>query len=107
MSETQKTITAWADETFGPGIDLARLAARANEEMAELLTEVTSNSDLEICAVEAADVLIVLYIFAEKIGFDLDAMVDHKMQINRSREWVRDGTGAGYHVRTKPREAGR
>jgi hypothetical protein len=35
--EDQESISAWADQTFGPASSNARVAARANEVMAELL----------------------------------------------------------------------
>jgi hypothetical protein len=35
--EDQESISAWADQTFGPASSNARVAAKANEEMAELL----------------------------------------------------------------------
>ena len=33
------------------------------------------------------------------VGRDLLAEVDAKMEINRRREWVPDGTGCGRHVK--------
>jgi hypothetical protein len=50
-------------------------------------------------AVEAADVLIVLYGVAGMRGFDLHAEVDRKMKTNRSRTWHALGDGTGYHIR--------
>ena len=35
--EDQESMSAWADQTFGPASSNARVAARANEGMAELL----------------------------------------------------------------------
>lgn len=32
------------------------------------------------------------------LGVDFDELVDTKMDINRKREWKRDGTGCGQHV---------
>ena len=90
-SETQATISTWANDTFGPSGSNARVAARANEEMAELLRALTADD---------ADVLIVLYRLATRLGVDLYAEVDRKMSINRAREWKLDATGHGYHVRS-------
>lgn len=100
MGETQKTIAIWANEVFGPAPSVARIAARANEEMAELLRHVTSgNADAYEIVVEAADVVIVLMRLAEVCRRDLMAEVEDKMAINRQRRWQKDGTGHGYHVR--------
>ena len=70
--ETQWTISAWATETFGPASSHARVAARANEEMAELLRGFTSSADIGKLLEEAADVVIVLYRLADRLGMDLD-----------------------------------
>lgn len=64
--ETQKTITNWADETFGPVNNNFRVAARANEEMAELLRAL-SVGDEEKAREEAADVVIVLARLATRL----------------------------------------
>ncbi len=50
---------------------------------------------------EIADVVIVLYRLASELGVDLLEEIDHKMQINRARQWHRTGDGHGYHVREK------
>lgn len=97
--ETQATISTWADDTFGPSGSNARGAARANEEMAELLGILTVDDASPKAAAEIADVLIVLYRLATRLGVDLHAEVDRKMAVNRAREWKRDGSGHGYHVR--------
>ncbi len=69
--ETQESIAAWCEETFGPAPSVARIAARANEEMAELLRHITSGQDAEDIVEEAADVVIVLYRVAHILGFHL------------------------------------
>lgn len=99
--ETQQSIAEWANRTFGPAPSLARIAARANEEMAELLRAATADRSSLVLVEEAADVVIVLYRLAHASGYDLDAMVDAKMRENRTRDWKVDGTGHGYHVREK------
>lgn len=102
--ETTETISRWAEETFGPAGSNARVAARANEEMAELLRKVTSAKDGEVDAMtaeECADVVIVLHRLAWRCGVDLYAAVNQKMEINRRRKWNLDGSGHGYHVREK------
>lgn len=99
MAETQHSIQAWANMAFGPAPDPARVAARANEEMAELLRAATSEQPPEVLIEEAADVVIVLMRFAEVVGEDLMKEIDRKMTVNRGREWKKDGTGHGYHIR--------
>ena len=102
MRETQASIVAFADEAFGPAPSVARIAARANEEMAELLRAATMpDSDPRLVAREAADVVIILHRLAHVCGCDLGGEIDAKMAINRGRTWMRDGTGHGYHVRAK------
>jgi NTP pyrophosphatase (non-canonical NTP hydrolase) len=101
MGETQESVSKWANETFGPAGSNARVAARANEEMAELLRALTADDSSPKAIAEVADVVIVLYRLATRLGGDLHAEVDRKMAINRAREWKLDATGHGYHVRDK------
>jgi NTP pyrophosphatase (non-canonical NTP hydrolase) len=101
MRETQQSISWWASETFGPVSSNIRVAARANEEMAELLRALSTNDKNPKAHEEMADVLIVLFRLAARMGIDLLDAVDKKMEINRSREWKLDGSGHGYHVRDK------
>ena len=92
MIETQTSIIAWATETFGPDGSDFRLAARANDELAELLRAIAGTEpcihcggsrDFDasncpcggayasaICA-EAADVMIVLVRLAERHGLGI------------------------------------
>lgn len=97
--ETQKSIETWRLETFGPFLSAMRMGARANEEMAELLRALSTGDPN--AANEIADVVIVLYGVASKLGVDLHDEVDRKMNINRARTWNVDSTGHGYHVRDK------
>lgn len=99
MRETSRGIADWAGEVFGIASGF-RTAARANEEMAELLTKVAKNEDVRSITEECADVAIILIILCYRLGGDLFEAVDDKMRVNRARSWVRDGTGCGYH--TKP-----
>ena len=101
MSENQKTISRWTNETFGPASSNARVAARANEEMAELLRALTADDRHPKAVEEAADVVIILYRLAERMGADLMAEIDRKMAINRARQWNVTTDGHGYHVRDK------
>jgi NTP pyrophosphatase (non-canonical NTP hydrolase) len=102
VRETQKTISEWAENTFGPSGSCARVAARANEEMAELLRALTSDdANIAKAAEEIADVVIVLYRLATRLGVDIQFEIEQKMEINRNRVWTKDGTGHGYHLRNK------
>lgn len=105
MIENQETIAKWADQTFGPATSLARVGARANEEMAELLRVLTSPTPDQSKAVEeAADVVIILFRLADLCGEDLLARIDRKMQTNRMRKWNLSNDGHGYHVRDKAQQ---
>jgi NTP pyrophosphatase (non-canonical NTP hydrolase) len=99
--ETQQSISDWAEEAFGPVGSNARVAARANEEMAELLRALTADDRHPKAAEEMADVVIVLARLATRLGVELTIEVERKMAVNRAREWKRDGTGHGYHVRDR------
>lgn len=96
--ETQFSISTWCQKTFGPAGSNARTAARANEEMAELLRCLTANDANPKAGEEMADVAIALYRLADRMGFDLEDEIDRKMAINRGRNWKLDGTGHGYHI---------
>jgi NTP pyrophosphatase (non-canonical NTP hydrolase) len=98
---TQGRISQWAEETFGPVSSNARVAARANEEMAELLRALTADDKNPGAAAEIADVMIVLYRLADRLGVDVQDQVNKKMEINAARTWSRSGDGHGYHVRPK------
>ena len=101
MIETQEGISQWADDTFGVVGSNARVAARANEEMAELLRALTADDTHPKAAEEVADIVIILYRLATRLGIDLHGEIDRKMAVNRDRVWNLDKTGHGYHVREK------
>jgi phosphoribosyl-ATP pyrophosphohydrolase len=165
MSETQESVSAWATEVFGEAGSDERVAARANEEMAEVLRAATADGDIDKIIEETADTMIVLLRLGRRLGVELDiglpsrvrysgatdlsqicafanqeiailllsltsgrrdraagdllhlwnklkaiieyaggavqAAIDAKMAINRQRVWNKDGSGHGYHVRTK------
>ncbi len=111
MKETQASITAWQDETFGPSPSPWLVVARALSEMEELEDLVNdrdgvndSHSDAEILE-ECADVVIVLMRLARDVRGDLLEAVDRKMAINRARKWTLDGNGHGQHVEESERDA--
>ena len=97
-SETQKSVTDWAEETFGPVRDHTTLVKRAQVEMDELL-EATAAADTNEMGKEAADVLILLMRLAEINNIDLNAAVNSKMQENRLRKWQPAGDGTGKHIK--------
>lgn len=102
MTETQRSISRWAEKTFGSSGSNASVAARANKEMAELLRALTANDKSHDAASEIADVVIVLYRLATRLGVNVQKEIDRKMLTNRLRVWKRDGSGHGYHLRFKP-----
>ena len=99
MRETQHTISKWATETFGESGTTIRVAIRANEEMAELLRALSVDDKHPKAAEEVADIFIVLYRVAERLGVDIHAEVQRKMAINRARRWNLDGSGHGYKTK--------
>lgn len=95
MDENCETIGIWAKHQFGvPKPELA--AARANEEMAEMI-KALAQGELEKADVEAADVVIVLCHYAAARGINLQEVINNKMAINRRREWGVSKYGIGYH----------
>lgn len=102
MMENQASISRWARDTFGPTMaPMMRTATRANEEMSELLKALAEDDHNPKAIEEAADVVILLYVLAARMGESLMAEVDRKMAINRAREWTVDASGHGYHVPEK------
>ncbi len=100
-SESQQTIEQWATATFGPPSSNMRIAARANEEMAELIRALSADDSHPKAAEEVADVVIILCRLATYLGVNLWVEVERKMEINRQREWKLTGDGHGYHTRDK------
>jgi len=95
--ETQKTISLWAEETFGAGGSNNVVATRANQEMAELLSAVAKD-DVKKVGTEIADVFICLYRLADRMGLDVKVLVNEKMKINRERKWDVGEHGVGQHI---------
>lgn len=98
--ETQQSICTWANETFGTSYTNAGVAARANQEMSELLMALARDDSFSGAPEEAADVMIVLMRVFERFGTTWQQEVDKKMAVNRGRTWKLDGSGHGYHVKT-------
>ena len=100
MIENQKTISEWANSTFGPVKSLKRSIKRMVEEVNELEDQAYVDiNDFDKISNECADILITLYQVANTFGFDLHACVDHKMEINRARKWKIAGDGTGQHIK--------
>jgi NTP pyrophosphatase (non-canonical NTP hydrolase) len=98
MIETQESVSVWAEETFGPISTKIRVAARANEEMAELLRELAIDDNNRKAGEEIADIIIILYRLASRLNINVQTEIAAKMEINRRRSWRLDGTGHGYHL---------
>ena len=100
--ESPESIGQWADETFGPiprdGAPGWTTFLRAQKEWDELHS-LFYQSDYEVgeVASEMADVCIVLMRGLNSLGYP--NMIDEKMAINRTRQWLPDGTGHGQHIK--------
>ena len=71
MTETQETISQWSIETFGDAGSNFRVAIRAQEEMTELLVAISTHEPQEDIIEEAADVAIVIYRLASRLGITI------------------------------------
>lgn len=100
MAETQATINAWIAETFGEAGSNLSVAARTNEEMAELMMALAVDDRHPKTVEECADIVIILYRLAERMGQDLHAAVATKMAVNRARKWA-VANGHGYHLKAE------
>lgn len=128
MNETQQTIGSWARETFQGGEDLSpRHVLRLLEEVVEA-SQAAGATWLEVVKTvrnlrppfpewslskplspekvseELADCSIVLAVIAERRCIDLAEEVNRKMAVNRSRIWVANGDGTGYHQKEEFRD---
>ena len=97
--ETPRTIVDWGLATFGSATPQA-LIRRLHDEVKELAAiELDPVGDsYEQAADECADVYIMLCQVMSHLGFHLASCVDHKMQINRARQWIIQQDGTGQHV---------
>lgn len=98
-SETIASVTAWANETFGPATIWTQVN-RALQEMDELVKlfpgGLANHKDFQAkIAEEAADVCICLY---RVIGTLDKEAINKKMAKNRDRKWNVDGQGCAQHV---------
>lgn len=75
MHETQRSVSEWADRTFGAVSSVASSLAVANEKAAFLIRELCEDASPAIVD-EAATVLACLYRTASVVGIDLDEATD-------------------------------
>lgn len=88
MAETQESIAAWIAETFGEEVSNARIVARANEEMAELLKCVTTDEDHPKIGEELADVAICLCRLGPRLGVDVLGQEKPFTRENWDEHWL-------------------
>jgi hypothetical protein len=100
--ENQDSITQWAEGVFGPCPSNMLIAARALEELAELIMELARDDNSPKAIVEIADIFIVLYRLGSRLYGDIHNNIDMKMAVNRGRKWVKDGAGQGRHIKEFP-----
>lgn len=93
----QCSIWDWSRDTFGPTSTMEK-AVRANKEMSELLTAVSNKLDDVKIAEEAADITIFMMQICEQLGYNLDSLVQDKMNINERRKWEKKDDGSFQHV---------
>ncbi|MBF0308983.1 MAG: hypothetical protein HQL56_05605 [Magnetococcales bacterium] len=83
-SETQASIAAWGDSTFGE-TSIPEMAWLILGEVGELFKALHRGHNI---GQELADVSILLHRTAAITGHDLQQEVNEKMRTNRSRDWV-------------------
>lgn len=95
MQESQDSICAWADGAFGPASSLARVLARAHEELSETVRAITSGEDDDAIAVEIADTAIVLCRAAKIAGVRLDRAEFYPHETDQDQTTLREVVVAG------------
>lgn len=96
--ETQESICAWAEKTFGPVKNPIVLVDRAAIELSELREAVLTGDRTEV-GKETADICILLARLVNEFQLNLDREITSKMAENRKRRWLPKGDGTGSHVR--------
>ena len=100
--ETQQSIAGWCWQVFGQKPESVEIIVdRCIKELREMGSALEVGDHQQVMA-EAVDMAIILHHLAEYLGYDLQASIDAKMAINRSRTWVRHGNGDGRHVPAGP-----
>ena len=96
--ETQETIEAWREATFGPcDLDPEQALLNALNRFGEEVDELMDEDEPAKMAGELADVYLTLCGIASRLGVDLHDEVDRKMGVNRGRKWRKGAVGHGYH----------
>ena len=94
--ETQQTINEWQRENF-PNSTLAGVVRHLREEVGEFFEALQYATNDYAVVSEAADIVILLYAWADKVQIDLHKAIDSKMAINRARNWNIQPDGTGRH----------
>lgn len=92
----QQQVTAWQDATF-PKTDVRSYVKKLVHEVDELESSIHLGHFVKTVE-ELADVQIVLWGLANKLGINLDAAVEDKHRINQQRKWERMKDGTYQHV---------
>lgn len=82
----QQHVTEWQDATF-PKMEVQSYMQKLKSEVQEL--DAAIQYDYTLTVGELADVQIVLWGLAHKLGINLDAAVEDKHRINQQRKWER------------------
>lgn len=109
LSEFQKEVGEWGDETFHSKRDnkeenMRGIVNHIERQVVDLINACSGLFDLgvkEIAHEEAADCFILLLQLSHVIGFDLLLRAKEKMEINRGREWPDspDNDGVFEHIK--------
>lgn len=98
MTESQSSICAWADATFGPPFSDASIVARALREMAELVTACVYGEPAERIGQEIADVVIVLARLGRSCEVDVIALSTPRYAEESKRGPIWFAGEAGAHL---------
>lgn len=91
----QQHVTEWHDATF-PKMEVQSYMQKLKSEVQEL--DAAIQYDYTLTVGELADVQIVLWGLAHKLGINLDAAVEDKHRINQQRKWERMKDGTYQHM---------
>lgn len=88
----QNQVAAWASDNLPRKLQTVdAIAAKANDEMAELIRDVLTGQSRQKVGGEVADVVIPLYQLCQKLGLDLDYEVTKKLEILHTRRYDDEG----------------
>ena len=90
INELQKEIVSWANSVFPD-----RVPDQTFRKLVGEIEEMKKDPESEE---EFADAIILLFDLAHLMKIDIERAVKKKMQINRSRVWVKDSAGLYQHV---------